>query len=69
MSSRGDKLGVAPTSDRLFALSQRLQGSMDYFFDERVSDKAPDITVFKRVVDKALFTRSYDQLADLVEAE
>lgn len=67
--SRVEKLGVAPTSDILFALSQRLQVSMDYFFDESVSDKAPDITVFKRLVDKALFTRSYDQLAYLVEAE
>ncbi|WP_238141168.1 helix-turn-helix domain-containing protein, partial [Streptococcus suis] len=40
--SRVEKLGVAPTSDILFALSQRLQVSMDYFFDESVSDKAPD---------------------------
>ncbi|HFR3160296.1 TPA: helix-turn-helix domain-containing protein, partial [Streptococcus suis] len=30
--SRVEKLGVAPTSDILFALSQRLQVSMDYFF-------------------------------------
>ncbi len=29
--SRVEKLGVAPTSDILFALSQRLQVSMDYF--------------------------------------
>lgn len=67
--SRVEKLGIAPTSDTLFALSQKLQVPMDYFFDENTPDKAPELTIFKGLVDQALFTRSYDQLAYLLEAE
>lgn len=64
--SRIEKGVFSPGSDILYALSRKLGTTMDYFFDENVTDDAvplQNIKHFRGLVDDLLEAQDYEKLA------
>lgn len=67
--SRMEKGKYIPSSDLLYKLSKKLNVSMDYFFDESVSESRSALTHFKAMTKKFLRLKEYDSLKYLYDLE
>ncbi|XCY70308.1 helix-turn-helix transcriptional regulator [Streptococcus iniae] len=67
--SRIEKGKYNPGSDLLYKLSQRLNVSMNYFFDEDISKETSTLNNFKVLSKKLLTEREYISLKYLYELE
>lgn len=67
--SRLENGEFTPGSQLLYQLAKKLNVSMDYFFDEDISDENTDLTEFKKIAKTFIFNNNYESLQYIYELE
>ncbi|MGT2716345.1 helix-turn-helix domain-containing protein [Streptococcus respiraculi] len=67
--SRLENGEYTPGSEVLYELSKKLNVSMDYFFDEQVSNKSTELLEFKKIAKTFISQRNYESLKYVYELE
>lgn len=66
--SKIERGNYMPAADLLYKLANRLQVPLDYFFDEQI-EITSNITPFKKLAEKLLEDRNYEDLEYLLNLE
>ncbi|HEM3718266.1 TPA: helix-turn-helix transcriptional regulator [Streptococcus suis] len=67
--SRLENGEYTPGSELLYQLAQKLNVSMDYFFDEQISDESTELIDFKKIAKNFVSQRNYESLKYIYELE
>lgn len=67
--SRLENGEYTPGSELLYNLAKKLNVSMDYFFDEQISNESTELVSFKKIAKNFVTHRDYESLKYLYELE
>lgn len=67
--SRLENGEYTPGSELLYQLSKKLKVSMDYFFDEQISNENQELNEFKKLAKIFILQRNYESLKYIFELE
>ncbi|HFI0405798.1 TPA: helix-turn-helix domain-containing protein [Streptococcus suis] len=67
--SRLENGEYTPGSELLYQLAKKLNVSMDYFFDEHISDESVELIEFKKISKNFINHRNYESLKYIYELE
>ncbi|WFM80874.1 helix-turn-helix domain-containing protein [Streptococcus ruminicola] len=67
--SRLENGEYTPGSELLYQLAKKLNVSMDYFFDEHISDESVELIEFKKISKNLINHRNYESLKYIYELE